>query len=263
MKEWIYIKNYFELVNRDYLDDNFKLESRIDPDSKCYELYTDLKKELFCKNFPNGDLIRELKEKERTGKNGSKYWELVIKIESGNGEKKYFGLGTDYIGASVNWALKCNVSQKVIKEYLKVSRTLGGHIFFPRWQISNNKERIKSLNIARGGEFISNKRPGFYDRFDIFLYDLKNWYDDVPSQLKKEFDSNKKWLELFVDFKGFINYFSLNNFLNSEYEVIDLTDSMNVIEKFKSYIPKEPSDYSLYFKNSSNIIIKRFKDGRN
>lgn len=257
------MKNYFEAVNQNYLNDSFKLENRVDPDSSCYELYTDLTNELFNKNFPNGDLIRKLEVKERTGKNGNKYWELVLTAESKEGEKKIFGLGTDYIGASINWALNSNVSQANIKELLKISRTLGGHIFFPRWQISNNKEGIKSINMARGGEFISDSRPGFYDRFDMFLFDLKNWYAGIPSQLKAELDSNKIWLDLFGDFKGFVDYFSLNSFVDSEYKVIDLTRTESIIERFESSIPKENSDYIVYFKNSNNIILSRFKNSRN
>lgn len=259
------IKNYFELVNKEYLNNNFKLESRIDPDSKCYSLYEDLTKKLFYKSFPNGYVIKKTEFKERMGKNENKYWELVMTVESIQGEKKIFGLGADYIGASVNWALQSNIPQIDIKEFLKISRILGGHIFFPRWQISNNKKQILSLNVARGAEFIrkNKRRPGFYDRFDMFLFDLKNWYDGNLSQLQEEFDSNEVWLKLFIDFRGFINYFLLNDFVNNDFEVIDLTNNGNFIEQFESYIPKNSENYSLYFENSNNIIINRFKDSRN
>ncbi|HEM3684421.1 TPA: hypothetical protein U1D20_001916 [Streptococcus suis] len=255
--------NYFELVNKDYLDNHFKLESRVDPDSKCRELYIDLTKMLFdmSNRFPNGDLVKKTEVKERI-KNREKYWELVLTVESKHGEKKIFGLGIDYIGASVYWALKKDVSQVDIKELLKVSRTIGGHIFFPRWQISNIKVNIKSINMARGGEFIckNKNRLGFYDRFDMLLFDMKRWYEGNSCQLKEEFDSNKIWLDLFIDFRGFIDYFSLNGFVNDKYEVINLTHIEKVIDGFESYIPDNTFQYIEYFKNSNNIISVRFKE---
>lgn len=70
-------------------------------------------------------------------------------------------------------------------------------------------------------------------------------------------------MKLFIDFRGFINYFLLNNFVNNDFEVIDLTNNENFIEQFESYIPKNSDNYSLYFENSNNITINRFEDSRN
>ena len=74
-----------------------------------------------------------------------------------------------------------------IKEILKISRTLGGHLVWPR---GNNK----SVNTLKGGKLKAGCNYGFYDRIDWVLLLLKIFYltihkdrHDYIQQIKKHF----------------------------------------------------------------------------
>ena len=136
------------------------------------------------------------------------------------------GLGADYIGPSVHWACEAGMTAEHIGKFLETTRTFGGHIIWPRWiGIPKRKGEygyefisdFKSINILRGGE------KGFYDRIDLTLFDLKEWYLEQTCKLKLTYDKNKIWLEQFVDFEGFVNFFKLNDYVcKKEYKIKNL-----------------------------------------
>lgn len=136
------------------------------------------------------------------GYGGYCLWQGGIKITS------------DYIGPSAYWANDIGILDEEIGEYLKVTRTIGGHLIWPsksvytgEWifnkKTSNMEQEKKSINTARSG------KKGFYDRIDLTLLDLKNWYDTKSCKLKIFFDANKEWLDIFVCFSSFIDFFLL------------------------------------------------------
>lgn len=43
-----------------------------------------------------------------------------------------FLLSSDYIGPSIYWARECGIEDSEIREFLKICRTIGGHIVWPR-----------------------------------------------------------------------------------------------------------------------------------
>lgn len=59
------------------------------------------------------------------------------------------------------------------------------------------------------------------DRFDLALDCICSFYDDVPSPLTWVLESDRAWFDHFVDFRGFVDFFLLNDWVNSSYEVID------------------------------------------
>lgn len=87
------------------------------------------------------------------------------------------------------------------------------------------------------------------DRIDIKLYKLKEYYKELE---KRNFDNKEnnliiKWLSHFKTFKNYINYFSLNEFVNklkkdgneSEEEVNELCDVLNLIRPNKKVLEKD------------------------
>ena len=55
--------------------------------------------------------------------NNHKFFTLFVDTDK-------FLLSSDYIGASVYWAVKAGLSEDEIVDFLRISRTLGGHIVF-------------------------------------------------------------------------------------------------------------------------------------
>lgn len=75
-----------------------------------------------------------------------------------------------------------------------------------------------TVNQQRGGE-------PFYDRTDLFLLDLSNYYANRP-HIIGAFKKYRLFFDLFVDFTGFIEFFELDMFLNQNSQIINLLTDM-------------------------------------
>lgn len=170
------------------------------------------------------------------------------------------GFGSDYIGPSSNWAFKAKVEDQEVGKYLKITRTFGGHIIWPRWvKVNGNYFNQLSINEARGGE------KSFYDRIDITLYDLKKWYNQEVCKLKDIYDKNKSWLLQLISFDGFVDYFLFQDFVDEKYNVKDLSTFDMANETYELLGEKNldnilidgKEDYELFIEGNSRAIEKR------
>ena len=148
-----------------------------------FDLYPEYK----CQNFKSGDFY-------------------TLFIDDG----KYL-LSSDYIGASVYWAKQAGLADEDIVEYLMISRTIGGHMVFPRGQGT-------TVNQARGG------KNSYYDRFDLTLLAIKKWYLNDNSKINYAIENYSDWFALFGSFDKFISFFRLEGFIYDE-SIIDLVSS--------------------------------------
>ncbi|MCL1987439.1 MAG: hypothetical protein FWG64_05645 [Firmicutes bacterium] len=247
----------FELEYKKFIDKD-KTTRYKDPDSNSLELYADLATLLADRQLPNGKMLKIKKIKQR--KNGDNFYlELCVYIHNKANEYTNFGITSDFISSSTFSAIKANVSATRIKESLKITRSIGGHVVWAIWKLPNNPNKIESINQARGEEC------GLYDRFDLTLFHLKNWYEEKPCFLKKVFDSNENWLNLFVDFNGFINFFYLNSFVFDD-TVQNITGIRNltcdwnenqILSDGTPCIPKTAKDYIIYMNSNEKAIQER------
>ncbi len=256
-------QNYFKEVNPDWNMENFDLNSRIDPDLASKNLISDLS-EIFLndKQTPSGDILKAVACQTRDIK---KRWYAKVQVFSKENEYIYsLGITSDYIGASVDRALKANVPNNVILEHLSVSRTIDGHIVFPTWYSKFSERSWEvypegiSINIAKGCRY--------YDRIDYTLYAINRWYSNQVSKLYDVIEKNKYWFLLFGDFRGYVKYFNLEGLLDANKDVIDLT-SYN--EKNNSYdriiendtngfaLPTDSENYIKYIKGCTKFISTR------
>ncbi|WEV60373.1 hypothetical protein OZX68_05465 [Streptococcaceae bacterium ESL0729] len=283
--------NYLNLTkgkNSQTFPQGFNMDkgSYFDPDSASKELYEDLADAIFKNNgiLPSGNLI----EIDRVGKaKKADYYEIQATIFSPTKEKLYtVYLGSDYIGPSRFWAnpkifgnqssklQSPNLSDLEIIDFLKTTRTLGGHMLFPRSIELPDRGWISdiTLNYSRGGDRKVGKRSGLFDRFDLTLLDLKNWYSDSGQRvhLFNTFYLYQLWFNEFVDFKHFAKFFALEDFLSEDLESIKDITSFNgsefeyfsptaQVDQSNRTIPTSRDGYLQYAKGSSHIIEKRTK----
>lgn len=171
--------NYFAEVNPEYKKVDFDLYKRRDPEYCSKKLIEDLS-DIFLrdKKLPCGNSIKLKGIKQTRDRNKRWYAEIQIYDK----DKNYlctFGITSDYIGASINWALKAGVTKNKIIEHLLISRTICGHILFPTWYVTRNEQswglypKGISINMAKGGQL------GCYDRIDFTLVAIKNWYSSL------------------------------------------------------------------------------------
>ena len=161
---------------------------------------------LYSRVLPNGELF-DLK----IGGNGKPdsylYW-------------KDFRFGSDSI---INMYTHCDFMQNILSEikkqkcdfkefrekYLRTSYTIGGEIIFPK-----NGTGYKSMNSARG---LSKK---ISDRFDLTLECIRRFYNNEDSPLTYTIEYNKNFFELFIDFKGYVDFFYLNDLVSDDYKSV-------------------------------------------
>ena len=246
------LKNYlFELYPNFPRD--FEVDSRKEADKINGELYDDLKEIFFDDNSIEKIGLKKIINKRQNSKNGD-YYTLFV-----DGDK--FLLSADYIGPSVHWAQCAGLTDVDIICFLFISRTIGGHIVFPRGGL------LPTVNQARGG------KRGYYDRFDLTLYALKQWFSNKKnSKINNAIENYGSWFELFIKdknskdgFKNFIEFFSLEEFVSENLEIIDLVnsdlknDKVILLGKEDISIPNTKESYLQYVRNSNIIIWKRTK----
>lgn len=251
-------KNYFEQVNLGYVDPQFSLEQRVDPDSCCESLYESMLQSMDGRILPSGNIIGATEVKLRSGG----YYELIARLFSPRGEwLMTVGLGCDFIGPSTFQAQQAAVSATRIKDSLAVTRTLGGHMLWPRWLKKRGETCLRygqTINQARGGK-------GLFDRFDLTLLDLQRWYQHEPCRLGDAFDRYASWLEQFVSFPGLVGFFKLEDFVKrgrgEQYWVYDLASMEHELlsqeASLSPSIPTERDRYELFMHNVERIVAAR------
>lgn len=128
-----------------------------------------------------------------------------------------------------------------IESYLKKSYTIGGSMIFPKMR--------NSINQARGcNRFIR-------DRWDITMECIRKFYADEDSPLSPTLQRNKIWLDLFVDFKGFVDFFFLQDCVSSDYKKVIFWLGNG---EFKSDpLPKSVDEYKQFLELELDFVAKR------
>jgi hypothetical protein len=207
-----------------------------DPDSTSPTLRS-YHKMLWSKTLPNGEHF-ELTDK-RSG--------VYLYHKSRLGE---YLLGSDAITHSYknhkrkNW-LTLQIQDEV-KELFDTGSTIGAYTLFP----NNRVDGKHTINQARGINCFID------DRFDLTLECIRLFYIEQQSPLYDAFLRYKNFFELFENFKGYINFFLLDDLIDEK-------------ENVKFYLPfenfktkptfKDIDEYLVYKKGVMNFIKARKK----
>lgn len=177
-------------------DNNLIWVSKIDPDaySPTLQKYHKL---IWSKQLPNGE---------------------VMDLKAGYGAKyltwKEFRFGSDSITTSFRYVRYRNMIEQVAKalpnyikfmeNYIRKSYTIGGSIIFPKWH--------GGINQSRGwNAFIR-------DRWDLTLECIRKFYLGETSPLYNTLVKDKAFFDLFVDFKGYVDFFFLQDCVSQDYK---------------------------------------------
>ena len=210
-------------------------KSYVDPDaySKKLKLFH---KVLWSKKLPNGDYL-DLKDAD--AKNYLT-WEN-------------FRFGSDSITASFRYKDYRHMIKKVIdclpnyKEYIenytKQAYTIGGAIIFPK--------RQGGINQARGCNAYIR------DRFDLTLECIRLYYNNQESPLYKVLDKDKDFFNLFVDFKGYVDFFFLQDLVSEDYKNVKFLIGNGNFEI--NPFPKTINEYLTWMNNQLEFVDKRNK----
>ena len=200
-----------------------------DSDSKTLRSYQQL---LWSKTLPNGEMMQ-------------------LEIEKGFLKWKDMWFGSDSITASFlhyRFPLKEYVEQNIPdfsefkRNYWHRTYTIGGEIIFPMVRWSMNQARGFSVKIC--------------DRWDLTLECIRRYYAGEPSPLDKALDNSCEFFKLFVDFKGYVDFFLLQDCVDNEYNVkfwlnTPLFESMPM--------PKNMKEYMMWIETQLDFVAKRGK----
>ncbi len=163
-----------------------------DPDTDSSKLYEAMKY-LWSKDLPSG-LGLEL---EILGQNSGR---LLLK------NNLYMNLSCDRMCPHFDGKFANKFEgwlSDIDREELKYKvRTIGGHIVFPA-----HRRNGFTVNQARG---VNRK---ISDRFDLTLECIRRFYLNEESPLSKTLLDYSDFFELFIDFRGYIEFFLLQDFV--------------------------------------------------
>lgn len=216
------------------IDFDFRQDSKCDdPDTDSLKLY-EAHKLLWSKKLPNGKMLAlDIK--------ADSYGRLLIK------NNLYMNFSSDrmcphfdgkYTNKFTGW-----LSDLEREELKQKVRTIGGHIIFPA-----HKKNGFTINQARGVSRI------ICDRFDLTLECISRFYRDEESPLYKTLINYKDFFDLFVSFKGYVDFFHLQDFIDQQ-EQVEFSLPFDNFNRLP--LPQTIDEYRQYKKHTLDLINKR------
>ena len=272
------IKYNYLIGKAENLSSDYDVTGRPDPDvDGCEKLYDDLIAAFFTDEAVENHKQKYMYNPEKCRMDQERalndYWNSYNKLNNKNPDKhigrwkppyytikyKYHDilLSADYIGPSVNILLNGTKTIDIIN-ILNISRTIGGHIAWPR-SLGNDKVTVNQA------------RRKFYDRIDWTLWLVKVFYDkreeflnycesefgdnylenkEKFEKMKDALSNSREWFELIGNFKEFCKKFKLKG---------SFVDNENNIIWFAERFPIIPKNYFNYADKNSKAIESRNK----
>ena len=207
-----------------------------DPDSASLILKK-YHKLLWSKELPDGRLFNL----EYTPKNG------YLNHKSSIGE--FYLTSDSIVHTYYQWKRMKHVIAQVPKRemnyFYNIAHTVGGYIIFP----GNKIDGMYTINQERG---INNR---INDRIDLTLECIRRYYLCEDSPLYKTLTNYKSFFRLFISFKGYCDFFLLQDLVSDDYKRI------NFYLPFDGFVhnslPKDIDEYVLYMNNNIEFIRKR------
>ena len=130
-----------------------------------------------------------------------------------------------------------------VESTLRKLYTIGGEIILPT--------SGHSINTARGFH------PRIKDRWDLTLECIRRFYINEESPLTKVLNDpvNKSFFSLFVDFKGFVDFFFLQDCVSEDYSKVILKYDSPLFETYP--LPKTKQEYLDYINKELEFVAKR------
>ena len=197
---------------------DFRTDSKgKDPDSHSPTLRA-YQKFLYSKPLPNGEVM----------------------VLSDNLNWKDFWFSSDsilhgFIGWESYKHITSKADQELINRYVKEDYYISGEIIFPCYRVAGTQ----TINQARG----CNQR--IRDRIDLTMECIRRYYLGETSPLYKCLSGYKSFFDLFVDFKGYTDFFFMQDMVSDDYSSIRF---LTWFDDFESTfpLPRTVDEYNEY-----------------
>ena len=174
----------------------------------------------------------------------------IPKVLYHNSQLGEFILSSDAIGHTYRkWKMMApiikNLSSDEVSHFAALCRTIGGYIIFPAKKVDNKM----TINGSRG----LNKN--IKDRFDLTLECIRLHYSNSTSPLSETFKRYGDFFDLFIDFKGYVDFFLLQDLVDQDYSSIKFWIPFNSFDD--SPMPKNIDEYRIFKGNLMSFIANR------
>lgn len=137
------------------------------------------------------------------------------------------------------------VSQEDIESFVHLSYTIGGMLIFPRNRVNGQH----TINQARG------VNPLICDRFDLTLECIRKYYLNEGSPLFECLCRYRSFFDLFVDFKGYVDFFLLQDMVSKDYSKVQF---FHPFEEFiENPLPPTTEAYMMYRDKAMRFVQAR------
>jgi hypothetical protein len=126
------------------------------------------------------------------------------------------------------------------EDLIRKSYSIGGTIIFPKHPNSMNQAKGRSTIIS--------------DRWDLTLECIRRYYEGEESPLYETILSDKDFFGLFVDFKGYVDFFFLQDCVSLDYSSVDIWCGDSLFQE--SGLPKTVDEY-LDFIDREFLFLKK------
>ena len=137
------------------------------------------------------------------------------------------------------------ISHEEIDSFFSICSTIGAYIIFPAKRINNKM----TINGARG---VNHK---IQDRFDLTLECIRRLYLNQQSPLTDVLERNANFFKLFSDFRGYVDYFLLQDLVERDYEAINFWSSFDNFET--EPLPANKEEYLSYMNELLSFVKAR------
>ncbi|MCC8112928.1 MAG: hypothetical protein LIP03_02835 [Bacteroidales bacterium] len=215
--------------------DDFVPHRTVDPDQKS-DTQQEYHRILWSKPLPNGDMMMLTKEKT-----------MYSNALRGNG----FLFTSDAIINSFPYYRIRGILSKLkptVEEYKnfmeqqwKGNSVIAATMIWPCRPQSINQERGRNLKIC--------------DRFDRTLECARRYYCGQESPLSKTLEKDKRFFDLFVNFKGFVDFFLLQDCVSPDYSSVNVWLGDTGFDT--NPLPSTPEEYYTLYHSQQDFLNKR------
>lgn len=128
-----------------------------------------------------------------------------------------------------------------MEDCLHKTYTIGGTVLFPK--------RRWSINQARGCN------PKIKDRWDLTLECIRKYYLGEDSPLYTTLQKDKNFFDLFIDFKGYVDFFYLQDCVTANYSSVIF--GMEYTGFTDNPLPKTTEEYLKWLEHNLDFVQKR------
>ncbi|MDA9694070.1 hypothetical protein N9U71_01380 [Candidatus Pelagibacter sp.] len=191
---------------------------------------------LWSRELPNGSLFKLDETISMRLHHKSELGEFVLSSDS---------IAHTYSNIKCTTDIVKKIDVEELEKFVSLCSTIGGYIIFPSERINNQM----TINGARG----VNKK--IRDRFDLTLECIRKYYKNEDSPLNETFERYKQFFNLFESFKGYVDFFLLQDLVTSDYLSIKYFVPFVSFEDYP--LPKDIEEYKQYKYNLSNFVSSR------